>query len=67
MILKIFKGEEFTKENLVRIYGGVFDFDYCAETKRIRVTSQVETKSYPCTKVDFSTIGDFCFVCTGEE
>lgn len=65
MILEVFT-KDCKKENLIAIYGGDFDFDYKAETKTIRVTTQVETKTYPCAKIDFSVHGIFCYVCTEE-
>mgnify|MGYP007037180892 CR=1 FL=1 len=56
----------YSKENLIAIYGGAFDFDYKIKTKTLRVTTQVETKEYPCVKMDFSTNGLFCSICTEE-
>ena len=53
-------------ENLIAIYGGYFEFAYKAENKEIRVTTQVETRIYPCVKIDFSVNGNFCYVCTEE-
>ena len=66
MILEVYT-TDCKRENLIAIYGGVFDFEYSAKTETIRVTTQVETKSYPCIKLDFSTNGNFCYVCTSEE
>ena len=65
MILEIFT-KDCKKDNLIAIYGGVFDFDYQSEDKTIRVTSQVGTKTYPCVKIDFTVNGNFCYVCTEE-
>lgn len=65
MILEIYK-DGCSRDKLIAIYGGVFDFDYKTEDKTIRVTTQVETKTYPCVKIDFSVNGNFCYVCTKE-
>lgn len=66
MVLEIYT-KDCKRENLIAIYGGVFDFDYQVENKVVRVTTQVETKTYPCVKMDFSFNGDFCYVYTEEE
>ena len=65
MILEIYK-DGCSRDKLIAIYGGVFDFDYQAENKTIRLTTQVETKTFPCVKMDFSVNGNFCYICTEE-
>ena len=65
MILEVYK-KNCTRDNLIAIHGGVFDFEYQAENKKIRVTTQVETKSYPCVKIDFSVNGNICYIITEE-
>lgn len=65
MILEVYT-KDCKRENLIAIYGGVFDFDYQSQKKKIRVTTQIETKTYPCVKIDFSVNGNFCYVCTEE-
>lgn len=65
MILKIYRGNDCKPQDLVKIYGGYFDFDYSPADKRLRVTSQTETKSYPCVKMDFSVGANIGFAFAG--
>jgi hypothetical protein len=67
MILEIHKGKDSSKASLIAVYGGTFDFEYCVETKQIRVTTQVETKYYPCVEMRFTQDGHFLGAFTGEE
>lgn len=67
MILEIHKGKDSSKASLIAVYGGIFDFEYCVETKQIRVTTQTGTKYYPCVEVKFSQDGYFLGAFTGEE
>jgi hypothetical protein len=66
MVLEVYT-KDCKRENLIAIYGGYFEFAYKAENKEIRVTTQVETRIYPCVKIDFSVNGNFCYVCTEEQ
>lgn len=65
MVLEVYT-KDCKRENLIAIYGGYFEFAYKAENKEIRVTTQVETRIYPCVKIDFSVNGNFCYVYTEE-
>ena len=66
MVLQVYT-KNCKRENLIAIYGGVFDFEYQAGNETIRVTTQVGTRSYPCVKMDFSVNGNYCYVCTEVE
>lgn len=65
MVLEVYT-KDYKRENLIAIYGGVFDFDYQAKDRTLRVTTQYETRTYPCVKMEFAVNGNFCVVCTEE-
>lgn len=63
MILEVYK-KECTRNDLIAVYGGRFDFDYSPIKKEIRITTQAGATVYPCTKIDFSVDGTFVYALT---
>lgn len=67
MILELFYGEDCKSTNLLKTFGGMFDFEYTPAEKKIRITTQVATETYSCIKLDFSNQGHFAYASTGTE
>ena len=67
MVLKLFEEKADYcnyEENVIALYGGNFDFEYNVAESKIIITTQRETKTYPCYYVDVDADENVVYACT---